>query len=177
MQPVPPGLYEEAVSRLEEREESWVGQAVVARRDSDGVYCPGQPAHYQYLLHRHCKLKQLVCVALALALVCVILAVVSERLDGQCFELQWADGGHQEQSILHMFGPLTTRRALHAGDHVLGLAMPGKTTCTELENSVGPALSTHVLQGWACVCRAPSLAGRKRREPWKSSSQMERGIW
>lgn len=31
-----------------------------------------------------------------------------------------------------MFGPLTRRRALHAGDHVLALAMPGEVIVCEL---------------------------------------------
>ena len=57
-----------------------------------------------------------------------VLAVVTEKLDKQCFKLQWADGSHQKQSLLHMFGSLTSRRVLHAGDHVLALAMPGEVT-------------------------------------------------
>lgn len=55
-----------------------------------------------------------------------------EKLDGQSYELQWADGSYQKQGILHMFGLLTTRRSLHAGDHVLALAMPGELRANHL---------------------------------------------
>ena len=51
---------------------------------------------------------------------------MTEKLDKQCFKLQWTDGSHQKQSLLHMFGSLTSRRELQAGDHVLALAMPGE---------------------------------------------------
>lgn len=53
-------------------------------------------------------------------------AVVVDKLVGQHFQLQWSDGSYQKQSILHVFGSLTSHRAVHAGDHVLALAMPGE---------------------------------------------------
>ena len=53
-------------------------------------------------------------------------AVVIEKLGKQCFKLKWADDSYQKQNLLHMFGSLTSRRVLHAGDHVLALAMPGE---------------------------------------------------
>lgn len=40
---LPLTLYETAVTLLQERDSCWVGQAVVARMDSDGIYYPGQP--------------------------------------------------------------------------------------------------------------------------------------
>ena len=49
-----------------------------------------------------------------------------EQLERQCYILQWNDGRKQEQSILHMFHSLTSRRHLNVGDHVLALAMPGQ---------------------------------------------------
>ena len=53
-------------------------------------------------------------------------AEVKEQLaEGERYRVQWADGSVQEQTVLHMFGPLTQRRALQPGDHVLALAMPG----------------------------------------------------
>lgn len=36
-----PAQHEMAVRLLQEKEREWVGQAVVARRDDDGVYYPG----------------------------------------------------------------------------------------------------------------------------------------
>lgn len=41
IQLIPLARHEEAVRLLQERDRLWVGLAVVARRDSDGVYYPG----------------------------------------------------------------------------------------------------------------------------------------
>ena len=103
---------------LQERDREWVGKAVVARRDEDGVYYPGWP-----ILSTMCG--ELIPESLS--------ATVIEILDKQCFKLQWVDGSHQKQSVLHMFGSLTNRRKPQAGDHVLALAMPGEVSmCSEL---------------------------------------------
>lgn len=108
---LPLPLHETAVTLLQERDSCWVGQAVVARRDSDGVYYPGQPQ----LLNLCACMRSSLCSA-----------VVVDKLVGQHFQLQWSDGSYQKQSILHMFGSLTSHRAVHAGDHVLALAMAGE---------------------------------------------------
>ena len=50
-----------------------------------------------------------------------------EQLEGSCqYLIKWADKTTQEQSIVHMFGNLTKRRALRLEDHVLALAVPCK---------------------------------------------------
>lgn len=40
--------------------------------------------------------------------------------------MQWADDSFQEQEVLHMYGPLTRKRPLRIGDHVIALADPSK---------------------------------------------------
>ena len=40
--------------------------------------------------------------------------------------VQWADDSFQEQEVLHMYGPLTRKRPLRIGDHVIALADPSK---------------------------------------------------
>ena len=62
------------------------------------------------------------CVA-SLSLCCE--ATVIEQLKKQCYQIQWSDSSEETQTLLHMFGPLTVRRPLNAGDHVLALAMAG----------------------------------------------------
>lgn len=48
---LPLPLHETAVTLLQERDSCWVGQAVVARRDSDGVYYPGQSLSQPLLMY------------------------------------------------------------------------------------------------------------------------------
>lgn len=110
-----PAQHEAAASLLEEIGKTWVGQTVITRRESDGVYYPGM-----YILVRITDKPQGI-------LYCK--AVVKEQLARQCYQVQWAEGTEQTQTIQHMFGPPTVRRSLQPGDHVIALAMPGETRC------------------------------------------------
>lgn len=41
VQVISPDQYKAAVARIQERDKCWVGQVVLGRKDSDGVYYPG----------------------------------------------------------------------------------------------------------------------------------------
>ena len=47
---------------------------------------------------------------------------VIKQLSHSQYEVHWVDQTAQAQEAVHIFGPLTKRRPLRTGDHVLALA-------------------------------------------------------
>ncbi len=140
--------HQQDMEYLRTREQAWVGQAVVARRDRDGLYVPGkfQKSH----VHLDCIIGGLsenfemsllsTCYPhdVHMLFTCCPHATgeVMEQVRGTCcYLIKWADETTQVQEIVHMFGKLTKKRGLRLGDNVLALALP--STLNKNNNSQG----------------------------------------
>ena len=107
---LPPLAATAAVLYLQQQEGAWLGQTVVARKDSDGFYYPGSPSS--------CVL----CTGTQACYSAAHAGKVTRKLDkSQNFKIQWTNGSCQDQVYIYtailaksLYSPESSQESGHA---------------------------------------------------------------